>query len=233
MLYSFKTAILSLQIKHKAFPFIETQKYCLSTSLEKFQIWSPLHAFLIKTFYNVFLFNLDQFSLITDNTKQLILEKCTHYIHSEHCLLKKRTRINFPKKYFHLTRSCHSSIQKQTKVNSLTSTMHIGRTLTFTTLGMKLYILLMWGDQYFKNTLQLKFRNNVKLTHVLAETLKISVNNKHCSSVGGLISKFPIPKLGDTCRIINNICWLLQAVSHSFEVNDHYLTKTGVIDTCF
>jgi len=54
----------------------------------------------------------------------------------------------------------------QIKVNSFVSTLHIGKTLTSTTIG----ILLMWADQYLKNTLQLKFQNNVKLTHFLAET---------------------------------------------------------------
>jgi hypothetical protein len=34
----------------------------------------------------------------------------------------------------------------------------------------------MWADRYLRNTLQLKFRNSVELAHVLAETLKISVN---------------------------------------------------------
>jgi hypothetical protein len=41
----------------------------------------------------------------------------------------------------------------------------------------------MCTDQYLKNILQLKFLNNVELTRVLAETLKISVNTKHCNSV--------------------------------------------------
>jgi hypothetical protein len=33
----------------------------------------------------------------------------------------------------------------------------------------------MWADRYLKNTLQLKFRNNVQLKRVLRETLKIAI----------------------------------------------------------
>jgi hypothetical protein len=58
------------------------------------------------------------------------------------------------------------------------------------------------------------------------ETLKISVSTKYFNSVEEFISEFPAPKLGGTCRIIDNICQLLRAVTHSFEVNDRYLTKT-------
>jgi hypothetical protein len=67
-------------------------------------------------------------------------------------------------------------------------TVHTGKTLTSTTVSMKLYqrhtlssvinaanILLMWAGQYLKNTLQLKFRNNDELARVLEETLEISV----------------------------------------------------------
>jgi hypothetical protein len=39
--------------------------------------------------------------------------------------------------------------------------------------------------------------------------------------------EFPLPKLGGTYRIINNICGLLQAVTHSFEVTARYLTRTS------
>jgi hypothetical protein len=34
-------------------------------------------------------------------------------------------------------------------------------------------------------------------------TLKVSVNTNYGSFVGELINKFPFPKLGDTCSIIN------------------------------
>jgi hypothetical protein len=45
--------------------------------------------------------------------------------------------------------------------------------------------------------------------------------------VGELISEFPLPKLGGTCRIINNICRLLRAVTHThtFELTYGFLTK--------
>jgi uncharacterized membrane-anchored protein len=55
------------------------------------------------------------------------------------------------------------SIKKQAKVNSFSSRMHIGKTLTSTKVGMKLYhrhtpnsvinsmsISLMWADRYLK-----------------------------------------------------------------------------------
>jgi hypothetical protein len=67
-------------------------------------------------------------------------------------------------------------------------------------------ISLMWAGRYLTRTLQPKFRSNVQLARVLAETLKISANTKQCSSVGELIS---------TPRIINNICRLQRAVTHS------------------
>jgi hypothetical protein len=82
-LHSFKTAALLLQIKHKAFPFLEAIKICASTS-EKFYIRSPLYVFFIKTLYRVFLCNSSHSSLIVDNRKQLILEKRTGYVHKVH-----------------------------------------------------------------------------------------------------------------------------------------------------
>jgi hypothetical protein len=60
------------------------------------------------------------------------------------------------------------------------------------------------GWRYLKNALQLKFKNSVELTHVLVDTSKIIVSVKYCSSFGEFISKFPLLKLGGTCRIINN-----------------------------
>jgi hypothetical protein len=57
-----------------------------------------------------------------------------------------------------------------------------------------------------KNTLQLKFQNNVELAPVLAETLKISVNTKYFNAVGELIREFAFTKPSGTCGIINNIC---------------------------
>jgi hypothetical protein len=39
--------------------------------------------------------------------------------------------------------------------------------------------MLKWADRCLRNTLQLKFRNNVELARVWAETLKISVNIKN------------------------------------------------------
>jgi hypothetical protein len=80
----------------------------------------------------------------------------------------------------------------------------------------------MWADRYLRNTLQLKFGNNVDLARVLAETLKICVNTMHCNSVGELVSYFPLSKQSGTCGIISR---LLLAVTHSFEVTDSYLTK--------
>jgi len=55
--------------------------------------------FLIKT-YTVFLFNFVHFPFIIDNTKQLILEKHTDYLHTDHYTLKIRPSINFPKMLF-------------------------------------------------------------------------------------------------------------------------------------
>jgi len=51
----------------------------------------------------------------------------------------------------------------------------------------------MWRDGYWKNTLQLKFRNNFLLARVMAESLKIGVNTDCFSSVGELINQFPLP----------------------------------------
>jgi hypothetical protein len=53
--------------------------------------------FFIKMLYKVFLFNLAQFSLIIDNSKQPILEEHTHCLHLEHYTPIDRTCINFPK----------------------------------------------------------------------------------------------------------------------------------------
>jgi hypothetical protein len=82
----------------------------------------------------------------------------------------------------------------------------------------------MWADRFLKITLQLKFQNNVVLARVLAESLKIRVNTKYCSSPVELISEFPLPEICGTYRI-NNICSLLRATTHSFDVTDCYLTK--------
>jgi hypothetical protein len=140
---------------------------------------------------------------------------------------------------FLLTRNCRNSVQRQTKINSVSSTMHIGRTLTSTTVVIILYhrpelryvintsiSTSRWCglNDTWKITLQLRFRNNVELAQVLAETFKISVNIKYCSTVGELISEFPLPKLGGTCIIIDNICRFSLAITH-FEVTDRCLTK--------
>jgi hypothetical protein len=69
----------------------------------------------------------------------------------------------------------------------------------------------MSADWYLKNTLQLKFWNNFKLTNIPEEILKISVKAKYCNAVDELVSEFLLPKLGGTYRIINNVSWLLQA----------------------
>jgi hypothetical protein len=93
--------------------------------------------------------------------------------------------------------------------------MHIGKTLTSTTIGMKLYhsmLSILQQTQhkhmvgvgwYSKNTLQLKFRNSVELARVVGETLKIIVNTKDRSPVGESIKEFPKPD--GTYRIIKNI----------------------------
>jgi hypothetical protein len=80
---------------------------------------------------------------------------------------------------------------------------------------------LMWVDRYFKNTLQLYFRNCVKLSHVVVKTVNISVNTKYCNSAAELISEFPLPTPSGTCTI-NNACRMLQAFTQCFEG----LTKT-------
>jgi hypothetical protein len=79
-------------------------------------------------------------------------------------------------------------------------------------------ISLMWDDRYLRNTSELRFRNKVEFESVIPETLKISVTTKYCNSVGGFLGEFSLPKLGDTCRISRNICWLLRAVAHPFQV---------------
>jgi hypothetical protein len=43
-------------------------------------------------------------------------------------------------------------------------------------------------------------------SHMFWWKLKVSVNTKHCNSVGELISKVRLPKLDGAFRIINNIC---------------------------
>jgi hypothetical protein len=93
------------------------------------------------TSYNkVLLFNLAQFSLITHILEQLILEKCTSYMHWEHCMPKNKTCINFQRMIFLSDKELSQFyIQKQTKVNSVASTMHIGKTLISATVSMKLY----------------------------------------------------------------------------------------------
>jgi hypothetical protein len=94
-------------------------------------------------------------------------------------------------------------------------------------------ISLMWVDQYLKNTLQLKFWNNVKLAQVLGETSKISVNTKYLISVGKL-TKSSTPHTRWHMQNNYNICWMLQTVTHSSEVTDSYLTNQwGVLTTWF
>lgn len=60
--------------------------------------------------------------------------------------------------------------------------------------------------------------------HVLAATLKITVNAEYCSSVGELIRKFLLCQLCGKYRIINNICWFLH-VTRFFHVTDCCLTE--------
>jgi len=168
--------------------------------------------FLIKTLSKVFLFNLAQFSLVTDDPGQLVLEKCTCYVHLEHYIPKNMTQINFTKNdmYFCFTRICHSCVQKWAKVNSVTSIMAYWRNVNICRWHgtspqacahfcnkHNQNISSMWADQYFKNTLRLKFWNIVKVTSVLAGTLKISVNSKCYNPVAELINRFPLPKLSD------------------------------------
>lgn len=113
MLDSQKTAILSLQIKHTAFPVIRVVH--LSTSLEKSCTLSTLHN-LIKTLYKVFLFKLAQCSLIIDSPEQLMLEECIHCIQLKHYVPYNRTRLNFPEKDICVTMSCVN--YKQKKISS-------------------------------------------------------------------------------------------------------------------
>jgi len=48
----------------------------------------------------MFLFNLAQFSVLIDNTEQVIFEKRTRCLHLEHYRPKNRTRMNFAKNNF-------------------------------------------------------------------------------------------------------------------------------------
>jgi hypothetical protein len=150
-------------------------------------------------------------------------------------LVKTFQRMNF------CLSNCHNSIQNQTKANTLALTINIGKTMTPTTVGLKVYhrhiytqfcnkhninISLMLTDRYLKTTLQLKFRNNFELASVLTEILNISVKTEYWNSVGELMSEFSLPKRGSICRINNTICRFLRAVTRSFEVTDRYLTTT-------
>jgi len=141
-------------------------------------------------------------------------------------------------RYFCLTLNCCNYIQRQTKVNLILFvnnahwkifhsyySQHEFLPQAYTQFCNKqdINISLMWAVQYSKNMVQFRFWNNIKLAHILMESLTISVNTKHYNSVGELITKFPFPKLGGTYRIINIICRLLQAVTHSFEVSDRYV----------
>jgi hypothetical protein len=152
---------------------------------------------------------------------------------------KIRTCTNFTKNDISFSQGS-VTVLSITKVNSVTSTVHIEKSFDIfygqhETLPQayaqfcnkhNINILLVWANQYLKGTLWLKFQNNVELARVLVGTLKIRFSSKYYSSVGQLISEFPLPKLSGTCRIINNICRLLRAVRHFFEVTDCYLTKT-------
>jgi hypothetical protein len=84
-----------------------------------------------------------------------------------------------------LTSNCCNPNQNQTTVNSIASIIHIGKTLTSTTVGKMFYhrqaqfcnehninIPFMRAGRYLTNTctLQLKLRDSVELACVLEET---------------------------------------------------------------
>jgi len=50
------------------------------------------------------------------------------------------------------------------------------------------------------------FAKHVELfPRVLAKTMKVGVNLRYCNSVLQLVSVLPVPELGGTYRIINNV----------------------------
>jgi len=117
-------------------------------------------TFLVNT--HTILFNLAQFTLIIDNTEQIILEKRTLHLHLQHYTPKNRICINFPHRmiflwYNELPHFC----PKQTIINSVASTMHTGNTLTLLIVSMKLYhrkninISMIRTGRYLKNTTQI------------------------------------------------------------------------------
>jgi hypothetical protein len=71
------------------------------------------------------------------NQKHLIFGKRDRYLHLEHCRSKSRAPKNISD--IRVTSNCWILAQKRAKVNSNASTMHIGKTLTATAMGMKLY----------------------------------------------------------------------------------------------
>jgi hypothetical protein len=64
----------------------------------------------------------------------------------------------------------------------------------------------MWAHRHLKNILQLKFRKNIDLELVLAETLKTAVSTEPWNSVAEFINKFPLQRLGGTCHT-NMVFW--------------------------
>jgi hypothetical protein len=186
LLYSPKTAIPSLQIKHKAlFTCRNTQHICLSNSPEKFYIQRSLYTFLIMTLYRVFLFNLFQSYFITDNPKQVILDKNTRTLittFQRMIFLSQKELMQF---YPEVTWSKFCCINT---ANALTSTI-VSMTINRYILNCVINISVTWTSQYLKNILQIMFWNNVKHACVLVETLMISVTY----SIGEMMSEFPSP----------------------------------------
>jgi hypothetical protein len=94
-------------------------------------------------------------------------------------------------------------------------------------------ISLIWTGRYYKNTRQPKFRKNIELCGVLADSTMISVNIKHCSSVGELLSEFP--KLHG--RTINSTSPLSRSNTHTHTLlwSNWPLTCQNwrVLATCF
>jgi hypothetical protein len=89
-------------------------------SLEKFQIF---YEDIIHLYGDL---NFSQFSSVTDNKKQLILEKHTCYLYLEHTTTKQQNLYKLSEElYLCLTRTCHDCTQKQTKVNSTASKINI------------------------------------------------------------------------------------------------------------
>jgi hypothetical protein len=71
----------------------------------------------------------------------------------------------------------------------------------------------MSADRYWKTLLQLQFRNNLEITRIVVEILKISSIAKYYNSVG---TSFPSPI---RCRILRGV------VTHSFEVIHSYFSE--------